>query len=132
MRTNNYTYTNASGAKIDIRTERYGVFGFNIFVTVESMGIKEQKANLFQNNGEWLLGLGIIGKRNIMVRPDANVLQAMLKDKKAPTEEQMQYEEERRKERAYDDLYNEGGEGFNPYRSESDKDNTPQYKEDNF
>ncbi len=71
-----------------------------------------------------------------MIRPADDILKAMLADRNTPTEERRRYDdaerERKRKERAFDNLYNEGAEGYNPYRRNKQgiKDNTPIYKED--
>ena len=134
---NHYSYTNAAGMPISIRTEKYGVCGFDVFVTVEKLGLRNARANLFKNlRGEWLIALGEVNGRNTMIRPADDILKAMLADRNTPTEERRRYDdaerERKRKERAFDNLYNEGAEGYNPYRRNKQgiKDNTPIYKED--
>lgn len=136
---NSYSYTNATGLVINIRTEKYGVNGFDTFVTIDALGVKDKRACLFKNlNGEWLFDMGEVNGRLMMVKPDEKVLEAILTDLNTPTEEREQYEaqeaDRRQKERQWDNLYNEGGEGFNPYRRvvRGIEDNTPYHKGDNY
>lgn len=136
---NNYSYTNAAGMVISIRTEKYGIAGFDVFVTVNKLGVKDKKSYLFKNlKGEWLIDTDTnINGRPLMVKPADDVLKAILADKAQPTEERKQYDaaerERKQKEREWDNLYNEGAEGYNPYRrgTQGIKDNTPYYKGDN-
>ncbi len=135
---NNYSYTSTTGIEISIRTEKYGVAGFDVYVTIEKMGIKDHRSNLFKNlKGEWLIAIGVINGRNTLIKPQDDILKAMLSDKNTPTEERKQYEakeaDRRRKEREWDDLYNDGADGFNPYRrgERGIIDNTPYFKGDN-
>lgn len=133
---NNYSYTNAKGMVIEIRTEKYGVCGFDVFVTVKALNIENAEAVLFNAmDGNWYIRPHA---HNVMVKPDPSVLKAILADKNTKTEERKAYDakeaERKRKEREWDNLYNEGAEGFNPYRKEEQgvKDNTPMYKGDNY
>lgn len=132
---NNYSYTNAKGMVIEIRTEKYGVFGFDVYVTIKALHIDNAESVLFNAaDGNWYIRPHA---HNVMVKPDPSVLKAILADKDAKTEERKAYDakeaERKRKEREWDNLYNEGAEGFNPYRREEQgvKDNTPMYKGDN-
>ena len=133
---NNYSWTNKAGMQIDVRTEKYGVAGFDVYVTVKNLGIENKQGNLFKNTkGEWLIALGEYKGRALMVMPTDEVLNKMLADKNTPTEERKAYyaaeRERKRKEREFDNLYNEGAEGYNPYRRDiTDNDNTPYYKGD--
>lgn len=134
---NNYSYTNVVGMQIHIRTEKYGVCGFEVYVSIPRLGLEDVRSNLFKNQkGEWLINVGFVNGRNTLVKPATEVLMAILADKNTPTEERKQYDdaerERKQKERAWDNLYNEGTEGYNPYRREKQglRDNTPYYKGD--
>ena len=49
---------------------------------------------------------------------------------KQPTKESSENLERKRKEKEWDDIWNEGGEGYNPYRSPERPQFEPYYKGD--
>lgn len=130
-----YNYTNAKGMAVEIRTEKFGVCGFDIFVTIPALNIENAESTLFNaSDGNWYIR---VWNTKVMVKPDMEIVNAIRADKETKTEERKAYEakeaERKRKEREWDNLYNEGADGFNPYRREEQgiKDNTPMYKGDN-
>lgn len=125
-----------SGAKVLIRTEKYGYSGFDIFVTIEGTSFKDTAA-FIPAGRENVLNLGIRNNRPMMYQPKPEIMSAILADKNRPTEYRQQKDAEEAEraamEKQFDDMYNDGAQGFNPYRKDGGDDkNEPMYKGDEF
>lgn len=132
----NYKYSNANGIEIELRTEKYGFAGFDIFVTVGAMGITDARGYVPMGHEDIIMTDTKYNNRPFGVRPTEDIMKQIVSDKKRPTTAKKEYDEKEaereRKEREFDNIYNEGAEGYNPYRKgqQGKKDNTPMYKED--
>lgn len=120
------------GEEFIVETERYGVCAFDIFVTIESMGAKKEPSYIpLGHHGVIMLrDFKFQGKR-VGIRPPSHIMSLILEAENAPTEESEKYKERKRKEKEWDNLYNDGGDGYNPYRTPSKPDfHEPHYKGD--
>lgn len=143
----NYEMRTQSGRNVKIETRRYDVYGFDIILSVEGLfeGANAQESKNLKYG--YVLHADVDNKRQIL--PISKELyDSITDDRKATTDESRVRDEKLRsekaermerqaKERNYDNIYNEGGEGYNPYRNGDAptykprrQDNTPYYKLD--
>lgn len=121
---------------IDILVE---VSEFSIYLTVESMGCIHEEA-LMPLDKDVLIctGFAVNGKA-FGVQPPVHVMKEI---RKAKEEEKALFRKDvyvashdeiarRREEKEWDAMYNEGGDGYNPYRTENSKKEL-QYKGDEY
>ena len=121
-----------NGSLFVVETERYGVRGFDIFVTAEDFGaIKVPSYIPFDSEDVIMLcDFKYQGKR-FGIRPPEHIMSSILQAKSEDTMESKALEERRRKEKEWDNLYNDGADGYNPYRSSSKPEfREPYYKGD--
>lgn len=106
------------GSHFVIETERYGVCGFDIFVTAPGLGAVKNPSYIpfGDENIIMLQDFRYQGER-VGIKPPSNIMSLIMQAKNEPTEESEARKESSRKEKEWDLLHNEGGEGYNPFRN---------------
>lgn len=117
-----------------IKTERYGVAGFNIYITATDYKAYNVEGFIPFGKEDVIMATSsfLVDGRRFGIKPPCDVMKEILIDRKAPTKESLAYAEQKRKEREWDNIWNEGGEGFNPYRTGHELKKEPFYKGDEF
>ena len=121
-----------NGSEFVVETERYGVCGFDIFVTAEDFGAAKVPSYIPFGSEDVIMlrDFKYQGKR-LGIRPPEHIMNSILQAKSEDTTESKASKERRRKEKEWDDLYNDGADGYNPYRSPSKPEfREPYYKGD--
>lgn len=121
-----------NGTLFVIETERYGVCGFDIFVTAEDYGATKVPSYIPFGSADVIMlqDFRYQGKR-FGITPPEHIMNSIRQAKSEEIVESKASKERRKKEKEWDDLYNDGSEGYNPYRSPSKPEfREPYYKGD--
>ena len=114
-----------------IETERFGKHGFDIFVSAPDFGADRVESYIPYGFDDVIMlsNFRHQGKR-LAVKPPQHVMQQIYDAKKQAVAGNMEYFDQRAKEKEWDRMYNDGGEGYNPYRSSERPIFAPEYKGD--
>ena len=128
--TNTYTYQK-DGHSFAIRTESYGAHAFDIFVTAPDFGADEVYSFIPFGSDDIIMTTNFRyqGQR-FGIKPPSNIMSQILSEQKEKKKGLSLQKIRKRKEKEWDEMHNDGGEGYNPYRTTETTPFEPCYKGD--
>ena len=114
---NRYEYVASDNNHVTIDTSRYGVAGFDIFVTIDELDIHHADSYIPFGHDDVIMckKVKLDGKR-FGIKPPLWLMARLIDEKDSVKKNGFIRKKRGDLERAYDNAFNDGQEGFNPYR----------------
>ena len=119
LENNRYEYVTSDNNHVTIETSRYGVAGLDIFVTIDELDIHHADSYIPFGHDNVIMckEVKLDGKR-FGIKPPLWLMDRLIDEKNSAKKNGAIRKTKGDLECAYDNAFNDGREGFNPYREE--------------